>query len=207
MDIITTEIIMKKMIYSFIIALSLVGCTPDVEFTHQINPKHLPISFIEEGEAIQLNEGYFVEVFGELEDNWRVRLNHDGIVKSGLLPKHTESGNHVLIYTERFDRKVAEGEGYCNRVKIEGNKVITLRTRPLTYEETTTMVKNRNGITSRTLNKETAIIGLGAGVKFLKLEGGNDKWQKVRVKSKFMELEGYFSKKINGVSSVESNCK
>jgi hypothetical protein len=203
---------MKMKLLLFINVLLVInGCTQeksDIWHTHKINPKHLPIEFKENtGENFLIEKGNYVELKKELENSWLVKTTINKKIKTGQIPKNSKTGNPTLVYLEEFDKKNQHGKEFCSTIQLKPQKVLTLRTRPLTDSELNEMITNRSSEISQKINRETAIFGVQHGVKFELVNNGLGKWQKIKIQTKNQNFFGFINKSVKGISTRKNNCK
>ena len=179
-----------------------------IDYTHMINPKHLPIEFRDEtGVKHPIDKGNYVEVKNQVGDFWEIEILINGVKKRGLIPRSSKNGNSTLVYLEEFDNEINKGRSFCSEIQLKPQQVLTLRKKPLTNIELEEMLKGRSSEKSRIVNKETAIMGIQHGVDFELIDDDFGAWQKIRIKSKNVEFVGFISKEVSGNPTRKNKCK
>jgi len=200
---------MKPLLISLIFIIS--GCSTiqdKIDYTHMINPKHLPIELEDDtGNKYEINKGNYVEVKKAVGKNWEIETIIKGNIKRGLIPRNSKNGNPTLICLEEFDNKINKVEAFCSEIQLSPKKALTLRERPLNDIELKEIITNRSSNKSTYLNRETAIIGVQHGVDFELIDDTFGAWQKIKIQSKNMELVGFINKEVNGKSTRKNNCQ
>ncbi len=199
---------MKIIFLSFFVLL--IGCLPpqlDIEHTHTINLKHLPIEFEEySGIKCKINKGNYVELIGQVNDKWIIKTLIDGNLKQGKISKKGSNGNPVLVYLAEFDREINISKGFCNEIQLPEKKVLTLRTRPLNEVELKNMIEDRLSEESINVNKETVIFSIQSGVKFELISDDFGGWRKIKIYTRNMSFTAFVSKEANGIPTRKNNC-
>ena len=204
---------MKKMLrYATIIyMILLISCSinKDVSlgYTHNINPKHTPITFIENnGKRHSIKTGKYVEVLKRQGNYWKVKIEIEGEIKKGKIPVFGKTKEGTIIYLAEFDENLKKDKTICFQISLPERKALTFRLRPLNNDELEEMIHHRGSNWAKKINQETVIFGLQNGVEFDLLKT-LDKWYEIKVYTKNFTQIGYISKKTLGQETLKNNCQ